>query len=63
MRNTNNTNTVNKEDTVPYMIFVAEQTNKAFKEISKNNEEAKATCQEITDIATRTRQRVVDCFR
>jgi len=60
---TNNTNTVNKEDTVPYMLFLTTETNKAFKKIIENNEEAKATCQEITDIATRTRQRVADCFR
>jgi hypothetical protein len=58
-----NTNAVNKEDTVPYMLFVAEQTNKAFKEIEKNNEEAKAAFQKIEDWATGTRQRVADCFR
>lgn len=61
MKNTNNT--VNKENTVPYMLFVATETNKAFKEIAKNNEEAKAAFHGIEDWAIKTRQRVVDCFR
>jgi hypothetical protein len=63
MRNTNNTNTVNKENTIPYALFVATETNKAFKEISENNKAAQTAFQDIVNIAIGTRQRVADCFK
>lgn len=63
MKHTNTNTTVSKENTLPYMLFVATETNKAFKEIKKNNEEAKAAFKEIGDIATRTTEKVAECFR
>ena len=58
-----NTNTIDKENTIPYMLFVATKTNEAFKEISKNNEDVQTAFQDIVNIATKTRKRVADCFK